>query len=124
MKGELDPQEALAPRVVYLAEVEASGLKVGLVAGHLTRRLDCQGELEWLDVLTAHRRTGIASELLRMLARWFGERRVKRVCVDVAPDNAPAQAFYRKYGAEDLRPHWLVWPDIRVPMARRLMGPS
>lgn len=23
-------------------------------------------------------------------------------------------AFYRKHGAEDLNPHWLVWPDITV----------
>lgn len=112
MQGDLHPREALPPRVVYLAEER--GLAVGLIAGHLTRRFDCEGELEWLDVLVDRRRAGVAAALLRTLAAWFAERAIGRVCVDVEPDNAPAQAFYRKHGAEDLRPHWLVWPDIRA----------
>lgn len=112
MKGDLHPQKALSPRVVYLAE--EPDLAVGLIAGHLTQRFDCEGELEWLEVREDRRGAGVAAELLRTLAKWFAGRAIGRVCVDVEADNAPAQMFYRKYGAQDLKPHWLVWPDIRA----------
>jgi len=110
MRGELHPQQALAPRVVLVAEDREEIM--GLIAGHLTRRFGCDGELEWLDVVAERRRTGVAGELLRALATWFAGRQARRICVDVDPDNAPARAFYRKHRAQDLNPHWLVWPDI------------
>ncbi|HKV26778.1 MAG TPA: GNAT family N-acetyltransferase [Candidatus Acidoferrales bacterium] len=110
MNGELCPQQALAPRIVYVA---CDGDSVaGFIAGHLTRRFSCDGELEWIDVIPERRRKGIASELLRLLAGWFAEQKASRICVDVDPANAVTQSFYRRHGAEDLRPHWLVWPDI------------
>ncbi len=84
------------------------------IAGHLTRRFGCDGELEWLDVVAECRRTGVAGELWRALATWFAGRQARRICVDVDPQNAPARAFYRKHGAQDLNPHWLVWPDTSV----------
>ena len=116
MRGDVHPQKALAPRVVLVADDH--GLIVGFIAGHLTRRLDCDGELEWLDVIAERRRIGIASELLRALAAWFQVRQARRICVDVDPRNAPARAFYGKHGAENLNPHWLVWPDITAATAR------
>jgi ribosomal protein S18 acetylase RimI-like enzyme len=116
MDGELHPQKALLPRVVYV--VPKGDSPVGLIAGHLTRRLDCDGELEWIDVDPERRGSGIASELLRLLAEWFAKQKALRVCVDVDPGNAPAQKFYRRHGAEDLCPHWLVWPDIRVVLRK------
>ena len=109
MRGELHPQQALAPRVVLVAEGGED--IVGFIAGHLTRRFGCDGELEWLDLVAACRRTGVAGELWRALATWFAGREARRICVDVDPQNAPARAFYRKHGAQDLNPHWLVWPD-------------
>jgi RimJ/RimL family protein N-acetyltransferase len=54
----------------------------------------------------------VAAELLRVLAFWFADENAKRVCVDADPENPGARAFYRKHGAQDLNPHWLVWPDI------------
>lgn len=111
-KGELNPQRALAPRVMYVAV--NSGRVVGLITGHLTERFDCQGELEWIDVDPDHRGMGIADELLKLLAKWMVERAAFLVCVNCASDNAPAQRFYRRSGAEDLSPHWLVWKDIRL----------
>ena len=110
MRGELHPQQALPPRVIFVAAEHA--VLVGLIAGHLTRRFGCDGELEWLDVISERRRAGIACTLLRTLATWFAARQAKRICVDVDPENAPARAFYRKHAALDLNPHWLVWPDI------------
>ena len=84
----------------------------GFIAGHLTRRFSCDGELEWIDVVRERRRSGIASELLRVLAAWFVEREALRVCVD--PGNAVARFFYARHGAEALNQHWLVWSDISV----------
>jgi len=109
MRGQLHPRESLPPRVVLLAS--ANDIILGFIAGHLTRRFGCDGEVEWLNVIPARRRTGVAAALFHALATWFGTRQARRVCVDVNPHNAPARAFYRHYGAQDLNPHWLVWPD-------------
>ena len=114
--GRLNPKHALAPRVIFVAEDDAR--IVGFIAGHLTRRLRCDGELEWLNVIPEKRRAGVAGELLIVLARWFAEKTAKRICVDADPENPTARAFYRKHGAKDLNPHWLVWPDITALLKR------
>jgi Acetyltransferases len=115
MKGTLNPQQSLAPRVVLVALQDSR--MVGFIAGHLTWRYDCDGEVEWINVIPEERRTGVAGELLRLLASWFAGQQAKRICVDVDPENARARAFYRKHGAQDLNPHWLVWPDITLLVA-------
>jgi GNAT superfamily N-acetyltransferase len=102
------PGQALAPRVAFVAE--SDGQVAGYIAGHLTRRFKCRGELQYLYVAPVHRRTGVASSLVRLLAQWFLARRAHRVCVNAANDRA--EAFYHSVGAEDLKPHWLVWDDI------------
>jgi GNAT superfamily N-acetyltransferase len=102
------PQHALAPRVLWMAE--QGNAPIGYAAGHLTRRFDCDGELQWIYVTAAHRRRGVASALLRRLAAWFAERGARRVCVDVGDDDA--RPFYRRHGAVDLNRHWMVWEDI------------
>jgi ribosomal protein S18 acetylase RimI-like enzyme len=112
MQGEVFPQKALKPRVVYVA-VEGDAV-LGFIAGHLTRRHECDGELEWINVAAETRGSGIAAELLRRLAAWFVEQKALKICVDVQPTNTVARKFYRRHGAKDLNPHWLVWNDIRV----------
>ena len=112
LRGDLHPQQALLPRVNYVA-TEGDAL-VGFVAGHLTRRFGCEGELEWINVVSAFRGTEVASGLLRLLAAWFSGRQALRVCVDVTPDNARARRFYSRHGARDLKPSWMVWDDIRT----------
>jgi GNAT superfamily N-acetyltransferase len=106
------PRQALIPRIIYVA-LESDSL-VGFIAGHLTRRYECDGELQWIDVLAERRRDGVASELLRLLARWFAGQNARRICVDVDPANTAARRFYARHGAESLNPHWLVWNDINV----------
>jgi hypothetical protein len=59
---DLHPQKALMPRVVYVAL--ENDLVAGFVAGHLTRRYECDGELEWIKVICHRRGSGVASELL------------------------------------------------------------
>jgi len=114
---ELHPQHALMPRVMYVA-LERDSL-VGFIAGHLTRRYACEGELEWINVIPPSRGGGIASELLRRLAAWFTEQKASRICVDVDPANTTARRFYTRHGAEKLNDHWLVWNDIGVVLGER-----
>ena len=116
LDGELHPQQALQPRVSYVS-CDGDSL-VGFIAGHLTRRYSCDGELEWINVIPERRGSGIASELLRSLAGWFVAQNALRICVDVQPTNTAARRFYARHGAEDLNPHWLVWKDINVVLGK------
>jgi ribosomal protein S18 acetylase RimI-like enzyme len=112
LANEHHPRQALRPRIGYAAL--AGDALVGYIAGHLTRRYHCDGELQWINVIPARRGTGVAAELLRRLARWFVRRKARRICVDVDPANAPARRFYTKHGAQTLNARWLVWPDIKT----------
>jgi GNAT superfamily N-acetyltransferase len=112
LDGELHPQQALLPRVIYVA-LESDSV-VGFIAGHLTHRYGCDGELEWIDVVPERRRNGVASALLGLLAAWFVGQKASRICVDVDPANETARRFYRRHGADNLNAHWLVWNDISV----------
>lgn len=110
LTGSVQPKEALQPRVSFVA-LEGEWV-VGLVAGHLTPRFGCDGELEWISVRAEYRGRGIATELLRRLSKWFIGNNARLVCVDVEPSNRAARRFYARHGAEDLKPHWMVWKDI------------
>ena len=120
LSGNLSPQQALAARHCLVATEDER--IVGFVAGHLTRRYDCAGEIQWINVAPEARRKGVASQLLGALARWFLQQGAVRVCVDVEPSNEAARAFYRTLGAGELNRHWLVWDDISVA-ARRSGAP-
>jgi len=109
-----DPRHALLPRVNYVALTRSA--MVGLIAGHLTRRHQCQGELEWINVIPGYQRAGVATALLRLLAEWFAEQKAWRICVDVDPANSAARSFYMRHGACDLKPHWMVWNDIKIAL--------
>ena len=112
LNREHHPQQALMPRVIYVAW-EGDAL-VGYIAGHLTRRYGCDGELQWIYVIPEYRGSGVASELLRLLAAWFMEQDASRVCVDHDPANTVARRFYMRQGALPLNEYWLVWSDIKV----------
>jgi GNAT superfamily N-acetyltransferase len=85
---------------------------IGYIAGHLTRRFGCAGELQWIYVSPPRRRGGVASRLLRCLAEWFKQQQETWVCVNVATSNTAAHAFYARNGAEVMNQHWLVWENI------------
>jgi GNAT superfamily N-acetyltransferase len=108
LAGVHHPQQALPPRAMWIATEGES--PIGYVAGHLTRRFGCDGELQWIYVVAEHRRARVASGLLHLLAEWFLEHGARRVCVDVGDDSA--RPFYRRHGARDLNRHWMVWNDI------------
>jgi ribosomal protein S18 acetylase RimI-like enzyme len=117
MNGELHPQQALMPRVVFVAIEE--DVVTGFIAGHLTQRYECDGELQWINVSPEHRRNGVASELLRMLAAWFIKHKAKRICVDVDPANSTARSFCMRHGAEIFNKHWLVWNDVKAVLKKQ-----
>jgi len=108
--GERSPRFALEARAAFVAFEQHT--LVGFVAGHLSARYSCDGELQWIDVDHEHRRRGIAGTLLRTMAKWFEGRRALRICVNVAPDNIPARALYSRFGASALGTNWMVWQDI------------
>ena len=114
---QLHAREALPPRVSFVA-VEGDRV-VGLIAGHLTTRFGCDGELEWISIRQEYRRRRVASRLLGHLAEWFAARAVRRVCVDVEPSNHSARRFYTRHGAKDLKPHWMVWENIHVVVSHQ-----
>ena len=64
--GQHHPQQALPPRVGFVAVTEHS--TIGYLAGHLTMHHGCAGEVQYLFVAPAHRRRGIATKLLQLLA--------------------------------------------------------
>lgn len=114
IEGTYYPGEALDPRVVFAA---FNGDRcAGYIAGHLTTRYQCDGELEWIYVTPDHRGTEVASVLMRHLAEWFVERNARRICVDVEPQNAIARRYYAKHGAKPFKPYWMLWDDIAVAL--------
>ena len=115
-------QHSLPPRIIYIAMNGEEA--VGFIAGHLTRRFHCDGELEWINVAEQHRGSGIADELLRLLAKWFAEQNAFRICVDVSPDNAVARRFYSRHGATEFKPSWMIWDDIRIVIPRPEKSPT
>jgi GNAT superfamily N-acetyltransferase len=117
LAGEHHPQHALLPRVTYVA-LDGDAV-VGYIAGHLSRRYGCAGELQWINVVPEQRGTGVAGELLRLLAKWFVKQKAFRICVNVDPANTAARRFYAKHGAEKLNEQWLVWNDIKTALSNR-----
>ena len=105
------PQQALVPRVGYLAL--DNDTVVGYIAGHLTTRHGCSGELQYLFVTLSYRRRGIATALLRLLAEWFLAQGAQRICVAIAGDSpVEAKPFCENFGAAPLRKYWHAWEDI------------
>jgi GNAT superfamily N-acetyltransferase len=102
---ELHPQHALLPRIIYVA-IDADKI-VGFIAGHLSRRFQCDGELQWINVIPNYRRKGIAQGLLQQLANWFITHRAFKICVN---GSGP---FYSNSGAKELNKHWMIWDNIR-----------
>jgi GNAT superfamily N-acetyltransferase len=116
LRGEIGAQQALQGYAAVFVAIR-EGAVIGFIAGHLTRRHGCQGELEWMDVVARYRRQGIAGKLIVTLTSWFVEQNALRICIDVHPTNTAARGLYAKYGALPLNPHWMVWEDVRVAVS-------
>jgi [ribosomal protein S18]-alanine N-acetyltransferase len=75
------------------------------VAGFAVTDLEAPGSglLVTLDVRPAHRRQGVASDLLSASEAWLLERGAREMVLQVATSNDAALAFYRKSGFSTLR---------------------
>lgn len=109
-EGRHHPQQALAARTGYVAVAEK--VVIGYIAGHETRRLNCEGEVQYLYVKPEYRRQGVGTQLLVRLGQWFQVRGATKVCVNVNADSPPAAPFYLACGARPINEHWYAWPDI------------
>lgn len=109
LRGEHSPQQALPLRSAFVAEDQ--GKIVGFVAGHRTRRFDCDGEVQWIDVDQQHRGRGIGYKLLAQMGSWFVSQETKRICVNVDTNNLAARKLYETCGARPLSEAWMVWDD-------------
>jgi len=87
--------------VSLIAEIdhETVGFIIGLIQAYGNARV---GHIFTLDVLTRHRRRGVASRLLNDLERIFRERGVQTSHLEVRADNLAAQELYRKHGYTDV----------------------
>ncbi|MBV9763476.1 MAG: GNAT family N-acetyltransferase [Acidobacteriaceae bacterium] len=112
LRGEHSPQQALQDRAAFVAVDEAK--VVGFVAGHRTRRFNCDGELQWIDVLREKRGRGIGQRLIAQMGTWFVSENMKRICVNVASDNVLTRKLYTKCGAQPLSEHWMIWNDSHL----------
>ena len=112
LSGGHSPQEALPARAAFAA-LDGAEL-VGFVAGHLTRRLGCDGELQWINVVEERRGQGIADRLMLKIGAWFVELDAYRVCVNVEPKNTAARRLYIRCGAQPLNDNWMIWEDSRA----------
>ena len=108
--GRHHPQQALPPRTGFVAL--AGNAVIGYIAGHLTRRYGYDGEVQYLYVAPRYRRRGVAAALLRLLAGWFQQQGVARVCVNADPDSPAAAPFYASSGASRLNRYWYVWENV------------
>ena len=109
-EGRYTPGEALPPRVGYVAF--DGDRMIGYVAGHHTVRQGAQGEIEYLFVAPSHRRMGVATELLRLTARWFVATGATDVIVNADADTPGAVEVYLACGAKRVHKYWLRWSDI------------
>jgi GNAT superfamily N-acetyltransferase len=110
LTGEHSPQHALPSRVIIVALDEEV---VGFVAGHLTERFGCQGELQWINIAVDHRGSGVARALITRIGAWFVEQEAKRICVNVDFRNVLARRLYSSCGAQILDKNWMIWDDSR-----------
>ena len=104
MSGDVHPHESLPQRVAYVAVDESQDDSMaGLVAGHLTHRLECDGELEWINVAQEHRTAGVGFQLMVMMARWFDWMNARRILRQRRTDEHGGQEFLRRHGGPDAR---------------------
>lgn len=112
MNFELNPHQATDKRLVYVAVHK--DIIVGFIAGHLTKRAEYTGQIQWIMTAEQCRRTGVASELIWIMAGWFIEHHVTSVRTDVDPENTGTWLFYQYHHALSINRYWLFWDDIRL----------
>jgi ribosomal protein S18 acetylase RimI-like enzyme len=109
------PPYGLEPRMVLVAVDTTENEVIGLIAGQLTTRFGCNGEIHWLNVDSRHRGQRIAEKLIDALFAWFRTQSAHKICVTVTPTNDAARTAFARHNAEPMGPLWLVFNDIATP---------
>jgi GNAT superfamily N-acetyltransferase len=117
MSLEFNPHQATPERLIYVALHKE--IIIGFIAGHLTKRTDYPGQIQWIMTAEQCRRTGVGSELLWILTGWFIDNNIKSVRVDIDPEKESAQEFYRYHHVSSINKYWLYWDDIRLVLNNR-----
>jgi ribosomal protein S18 acetylase RimI-like enzyme len=89
-----DVRPRLRQAAVFLAETGEGVIGFAIAS----RSRPDIGHVDDLYVRPAHRRRGVAAELLRYLAHAFRERGVEHVALDIDVGNEPARRLYEKLG--------------------------
>lgn len=87
----------------FVAEID------GRIAGFLAaRKLTDELEILNLAVTLAHRRQGMATQLLREAMQWAAENGISKVCLEARASNVAARNFYTSRGflATGKRPNY------------------
>jgi GNAT superfamily N-acetyltransferase len=90
-------------RFGFLFVAEESHTLFGFLAGRIRSQPDYfggqpTGFLSDLFITDSHRRGGVARELLSAAARWFDERSITRVELQIVINNDHAREFFRRQG--------------------------
>lgn len=82
-------------------------------------------ELQRIAVAVTHRRTGVATALLRRVEREASTRHADRVLLEVRDDNVAALAFYARQGFTELdrRPRYYADGTTAIVLSRNV-GPD
>jgi [ribosomal protein S18]-alanine N-acetyltransferase len=94
-------RQFLALSTAQAVVAEMGGAIAGFVVGYVSVRR--RGHVVTLDVAFEHRREGIGRALLEELLRRFTSALVATVSLEVDLENAPAIAFYERFGFRRLR---------------------
>ena len=108
------------PTVHYLvAEVDRA------VVGHAVASIVDVAELQRIAVTAAHRRTGVASELLAAIVALAVEGGAESLLLEVREDNAGALAFYAERGFTEIARRRRYYNDgATAAVLRKSLGPG
>ena len=108
------------PTVRYLVgEVD------GAVVGHAVVSIVDVAELQRIAVNAAHRRTGLASELLSAVVALAVEGKAESLLLEVREDNAGALAFYAERGFTEIARRRRYYNDgATAAVLRKSLGPG
>lgn len=98
-----DSLEPLLGRFGFVLLAESEGELLGFLAGRVRSQPPYfggqpAGFVSDVFVEEAHRRQGVADALLAAAAKWFEERDIRRVELQVLVGNSDAREFYRRRG--------------------------
>jgi ribosomal protein S18 acetylase RimI-like enzyme len=101
LKGQIAARLSAAGSHVLVAEHAKDGV-IGVIFGRITvsnRYIPSQaGQVDQAFVRPEHRRTGVGSELVRNLCRFFGANQVEEITLRYAEGNEEAARFWAAMG--------------------------